>query len=316
MSATAHDMISLRGIGKTYASPGGAFQALAAIDLTICRGEFVAVVGQSGSGKSTLLNLLGGIDRPSNGQIHIDGEALHALPEKALSAWRGRTVGIVFQFFQLLPTLTAAENVMLPMDFGKRWPTRERRPRALDLLARLGVADQADKLPGASSGGQQQRVAVARALAHEPAVLLLDEPFGALDAKIRVELRETVRAVQQRIGMTTILVTHDQEEAFALADRMGVMQMGRLLETGSPEELYRHPTTRFVARFLGAANLFLGEVSDQGLRLGTAVLAPQRASVAATLGNEAVLLVRPEDIEIAARSGAPLSPPASLMSAK
>ena len=209
VSALAHDMISLRGVGKTYACPGGEFQAPAAVDLTICRGEFVAVVGQSGSGKSTLLNLLGGIDRPSSGQIHINGEALYALPEKCLSAWRGRTVGIVFQFFQLLPTLTAAENVMLPMDFGKRWPRGERRPRALDLLARLGVADQADKLPGASSGGQQQRVAVARALANAPAILLADEPTGNLDSRTSQGLL-TLFAELARDGQTIVMVTHER----------------------------------------------------------------------------------------------------------
>ncbi len=209
MPASSSDMISLRGIGKTYASPAGAFQALAAIDLTIGRGEFVAVVGQSGSGKSTLLNLLGGIDRPSSGEIHIDGKALHTLPEKALPAWRGRTVGIVFQFFQLLPTLTAAENVMLPMDFGRRWPARERRPRALDLLARLRVADQADKLPGALSGGQQQRVAVARALANAPAILLADEPTGNLDSQTSQSLL-TLFAELARYGQTIVMVTHER----------------------------------------------------------------------------------------------------------
>jgi putative ABC transport system ATP-binding protein len=201
-------MISLRDIAKTYPSPAGAFQALAAIDLTIYRGEFVAVVGQSGSGKSTLLNLLGGIDRPTCGEIHIDGAALHTLSESALSIWRGRSVGIVFQFFQLLPTLTAAENVMLPMDFGKRWPARERRPRALDLLARLGVADQADKLSGALSGGQQQRVAVARALANAPAILLADEPTGNLDSHTSQSLL-TLFATLARNGQTIVMVTHE-----------------------------------------------------------------------------------------------------------
>jgi len=227
MPATVHDMISLRGIGKTYASPAGAFEALAAIDLTIRRGEFVAVVGQSGSGKSTLLNLLAGIDRPSSGEIHIDGEALHKLPEKALSAWRGRAVGIVFQFFQLLPTLTAAENVMLPMDFGKRWPARERRPRALDLLARLGVADQADKLPGALSGGQQQRVAVARALANAPAILLADEPTGNLDSHTSQSLL-TLLAELVRDGQTVVMVTHEHA-AIRHATRVVTLADGRIV---------------------------------------------------------------------------------------
>ena len=155
------------------------------------------------------------------------------------------------------------------------------------------------RLPGQLSGGQQQRVAVARALAHEPQVLLLDEPFGALDAKIRVELRETIRQVQRRLGMTTILVTHDQEEAFALADRIGIMNNGRLLETGRAETLYRRPATRFVATFLGAANLFLGERGPDGLRLGKHFLAVGDSLKAAGMGNEVVTVVRPEDIEVA-----------------
>jgi ABC-type sugar transport system ATPase subunit len=184
-----------------------------------------------------------------------------------------------------------------------------RRKRREELLQLVALEGYDKRYPSQLSGGQQQRVAVARALAHEPAVLLLDEPFGALDAKIRVELRETVRAVQRRIGMTTILVTHDQEEAFALADRIGVMQMGRLLEIGNPEHLYRHPATRFVARFLGAANLFLGEVSQQGLHLGAATLAPDRIAPLAPGGAEAVLVVRPEDIEVAAAESAPPSRP-------
>jgi putative ABC transport system ATP-binding protein len=220
-------MISLRDIGKTYASPAGSFQALGAVNLTIRRGEFVAVVGQSGSGKSTLLNLLGGIDRPSSGEIHMNGEALHTLSETALSAWRGRNVGIVFQFFQLLPTLTVAENVMLPMDFGKRWAARERRPRALDLLARLGVADQADKLPGALSGGQQQRAAVARALANAPAILLADEPTGNLDSHTSQGLL-TLFEKLVRDGQTIVMVTHEHA-AIRHATRVVALADGRLV---------------------------------------------------------------------------------------
>ena len=226
-AATQDDVIALRAIGKTYASPAGAFQALSAVDLSIRRGEFVAVVGQSGSGKSTLLNLLAGIDRPSSGQIHVDGQALHALPEKALSAWRGRAVGIVFQFFQLLPTLTAAENVMLPMDFGKRWPARERRPRALELLARLGVAEQADKLPGALSGGQQQRVAVARALANAPALLLADEPTGNLDSHTAQGLLALLGELV-REGQTIVMVTHEHA-AIRHATRVITLADGRIV---------------------------------------------------------------------------------------
>ncbi|HET7777902.1 MAG TPA: ABC transporter ATP-binding protein [Rudaea sp.] len=202
-------LISLRGVGKTYAGAAGPFHALTGVDVEIGRGEFVAIVGQSGSGKSTMLNLLAGIDRPSSGEVVIDGVAVHGLSERALSAWRGSAVGIVFQFFQLLPTLTAAENVMLPMDFCNRWPRAERRKRALELLDRVGIADQADKFPGALSGGQQQRVAVARALANAPPILLADEPTGNLDSRSAQALLQVLR---DRVaeGETVILVTHDR----------------------------------------------------------------------------------------------------------
>ena len=206
--AASTPLIALRGIGKTYAGAAGPFHALTDVDVQIGRGEFVAIVGQSGSGKSTLLNLLAGIDRPSSGEVVIDGVAVHGLSERALSAWRGSAVGIVFQFFQLLPTLTAAENVMLPMDFCNRWPRGDRRKRALELLDRVGIADQADKFPGALSGGQQQRVAVARALANAPPILLADEPTGNLDSRSAQALLQVLR---DRVaeGETVILVTHD-----------------------------------------------------------------------------------------------------------
>src|SRR5258707_3739386 len=154
-------MIKLQGLGKIYHTPAGEFAALRSIDLQIAAGEFVAVVGKSGSGKSTLLNLVGGIDSPTSGTVEVGGRAIQDLGQSRLASWRGRNVGFVFQFFQLLPTLTSAENVMLPMDFCRSIPARERRGRALELLARVGVADQADKLPSALSGGQQQRLAIA-----------------------------------------------------------------------------------------------------------------------------------------------------------
>jgi putative ABC transport system ATP-binding protein len=218
-------VIELRGVGKTYPGANGGFAALTEIDLTIARGEFAAIAGQSGSGKSTLLNLVAGIDRPTCGEIVIDGTPLHSLPERALSAWRGRAVGIVFQFFQLLPSLTAAENVMLPMDFCRAWPQRERRARALALLDRLGVVAQADKLPGTLSGGQQQRVAVARALANEPALLLADEPTGNLDS-VNAAALLNVFSELVRDGQTVVMVTHDRA-ALRQAQRKIVLIDGR-----------------------------------------------------------------------------------------
>jgi putative ABC transport system ATP-binding protein len=201
-------LISLRNVGKSYTTHSGSFAALRNINLDIGRGEFVGIVGHSGSGKSTLLNLLSGIDRATIGELFVDGVALHAMREGAMAKWRGRSVGIVFQFFQLLPTLTAIENVMLPMDLCTRWPARERDGRARALLEQLGVADQAHKLPATLSGGQQQRVAIARALANEPSVLLADEPTGNLDSRNAAIILELFASLAEQ-GQTIIAATHD-----------------------------------------------------------------------------------------------------------
>jgi sulfate transport system ATP-binding protein len=270
------------------------------VSIEIPTGEFFVLLGPSGSGKSTLLRALAGLTPVDHGRI-----ALHERDVTQLPA-RERGVGLVFQHYALFRHMTVADNIEFALRV-RRARAADRRRRRQELLRLVALEGYDDRYPAQLSGGQQQRVAVARALAHEPAVLLLDEPFGALDAKIRVELRDTVRAVQRRLGMTTILVTHDQEEAFALADRIGVMQMGRLLESGSPEQLYRAPATRFVATFLGAANLFLGEVSNRGLQLGSATISPARAGNLGPVGSEAVLVVRPEDIEIAAAGNPPAS---------
>jgi putative ABC transport system ATP-binding protein len=208
-ATNARPLIELRNVTRSYPTAAGSFTALADVSLSIDAGEFVVVVGQSGSGKSTLLGMLSGIDRPTTGEVFVAGTALHTMPERAMSAWRGRAVGIVFQFFQLLPTLTAAENVMLPMDFCGTWPARERRERAMELLDRLGVADQADKLPATMSGGQQQRVAIARALANAPQVLLADEPTGNLDSRTSDALL-TLLAGLVRDGQTVVMVTHER----------------------------------------------------------------------------------------------------------
>jgi len=262
------------------------------VSLQIEAGEFFVLLGPSGSGKSTLLRIAGGLTDVDHGRISFHGRDVTHVQA------RDRGVGLVFQHYALFRHMTVGENVEFALRVrGVR--RRERARRRDELLQLVALEGYAGRLPGQLSGGQQQRVAVARALAHEPQVLLLDEPFGALDAKIRVELRDTIRQVQRRLGMTTILVTHDQEEAFALADRIGIMHNGRLLETGRAETLYRRPASRFVATFLGAANLFLGERSQEGLRLGNRFLATADSLKAAGTGNEVVTIVRPEDIEIA-----------------
>lgn len=203
-------MISLKNISKTFQTPAGPFMALKDINLKIRDGEFVGLIGKSGSGKSTLLNMIGGIDRPSSGAVEVGTTSVQDLKENKLAHWRGRTVGFVFQFFQLLPTLTAVENVMLPMDFCKTFPVRERRQRAVSLLERVGVGLQADKLPATLSGGEQQRVAIARALANEPAVVLADEPTGNLDSVTAQAVFDLFREMATA-GTTVVIATHEAD---------------------------------------------------------------------------------------------------------
>lgn len=208
--AVAQAMILLRDVGKTYETRAGAFNALSGIDLSIGRGEFVAVVGKSGSGKTTLLNLLAGIDAPTMGELLVDGEPLHAMSQDGLSRWRRHRVGVVFQFFQLLPTLTVAENVILPMELARLSTRSDRRKRALQLLDRLGIADQADKMPMDLSGGQQQRAAIARALANDPPIVVADEPTGNLDSVASAEVMALLGEVAAS-GRTVLTVTHERD---------------------------------------------------------------------------------------------------------
>ena len=214
-------MISLHDVTKTYETPAGKFAALRNIDLEIQPGQFVGVVGKSGSGKSTLLNMVAGIDRPSSGSIAVAGTTIHSLPENKLAAWRGRNVGFVFQFFQLLPTLTAAENVTMPMDFSKTLPFRERRKRAIALLERVGVGPHADKLPATLSGGEQQRVAIARALANEPPLVLADEPTGNLDSVTATAILNLFRDMANR-GTTVVIATHEADIARVIDRRIEI----------------------------------------------------------------------------------------------
>lgn len=213
LQPTARDspvLIELDGVSKQYENVGEARPALLDVSLTVRTGECVAVVGRSGSGKTTLINLLTGIDSPSSGSIEVAGAQIHAMSQEQLALWRGRFVGIVFQFFQLLPTLTVAENVMLPMDFAGRGTAGTRRRRALDLLERLGIADQACKLPADLSGGQQQRAAIARALVNDPPIVVADEPTGNLDSATSDAVM-TLLASFCREGKTVLAVTHEQD---------------------------------------------------------------------------------------------------------
>jgi putative ABC transport system ATP-binding protein len=220
-------LVELRQVVKTFQTPAGSFTALKGIDLQVDGGEFVAVVGKSGSGKSTLINMLTGIDRPTEGEVLVGDTAVHTLSEGQLAVWRGRNVGIVFQFFQLLPTLSAAENVMLPMDFGNQF-NGERRERSLHLLDLVGMADHAHKLPSALSGGQQQRVAIARALANDPPIVVADEPTGNLDSRTAAAVFELFEGLVEK-GKTILMVTHDSDLA-SRGTRSIVVADGRIVD--------------------------------------------------------------------------------------
>lgn len=229
---------------KQYKTPSGSFTALDNISLNVGKGEFVAVVGKSGSGKSTLINMITGIDTPTSGEIFIASAGVHSMNQEQLAVWRGKNIGVIFQFFQLLPTLTAAENIMLPMDLCRTWPAGERRRRALTLLEKLGIAEQADKLPSDLSGGQQQRAAIARALANDPPILVADEPTGNLDSQTSDEVMKSFSELAGE-GKTIIMVTHERDlnryftRSITLAD--GVVVSGTEAE-GKGGRKYDQPT--------------------------------------------------------------------------
>ncbi len=254
------------------------------VSLQVRQGEFVVLLGPSGSGKSTLLRAIAGLTEIDHGRVSLHGKDVTHLTA------RQREVGFVFQHYALFRHMSIGDNIEFALRVRKVGAV-ERRARRKELLRLVALDGMDDRLPAQLSGGQQQRVAVARALAHRPEVLLMDEPFGALDAKIREELRRTIRQIQRELQITTILVTHDQEEAFALADRIGVMNQGRLLECGRPDDLYTRPATRFVSTFLGAANLLLGYRTPRGVRFHRSGNGSPR---------EVVAVLRPEEVELAA----------------
>jgi sulfate transport system ATP-binding protein len=269
------------------------------VSLSIAAGELFVLLGPSGSGKSTLLRLIAGLAEVEQGRVLLHGR------DVTRSSPRRRGIGFVFQHYALFRHMTVADNVEFALRV-RRAPAARRRHRREELLALVGLAGFAARYPRQLSGGQQQRVALARALAQEPSVLLLDEPFGALDAQIRLELRQALRSIQRELGLTTVFVTHDQEEAFQLADRLAVLHQGRLLEVGQPRELYLRPRSPFVATFLGAANLLVGQSSPRAVRLGDVELPLASEAAPAGRGPRRVqVLFRPEDVELAAGPSGP-----------
>ncbi len=273
----------------------GAVHALDGLDLEIAPGELVALLGPSGCGKTTALRALAGLDTPDAGRIVVNGRDITDVPANK------RDMGMVFQAYSLFPNMTARDNVAYGLRLrGMDGQTRGRR--ADEMLDLVGLRTQGNRFPYQLSGGQQQRVALARALAIEPQVLLLDEPLSALDAKVRRVLRDEIRRIQIAVGTTTLFVTHDQEEALALGDRVGVMSTGRLEQIATPTELYDRPRTPFVAEFVGLTNRIEGAASDGTVDiLGTRVpLLPGSAAA-----GKVSALVRPEAVELVAEEGAP-----------
>jgi putative ABC transport system ATP-binding protein len=221
-------LVDLRHVVKTFESAAGTFTALKGLDLQVGAGEFVSIVGKSGSGKSTLINMITGIDRPTSGEVMVGNTAVHQLKHGQIAVWRGRTIGVIFQFFQLLPTLTAVENVMLPMDYGQIYSRRERPERAMHLLEQVEMADYAHQLPVNLSGGQQQSIAIARALANDPPILAADEPTGNLDSKTTEMVFRLFESLVEE-GKTMLMVTHDNDLA-KRAKRTIVLADGKIVD--------------------------------------------------------------------------------------
>ncbi len=275
--------LTIDNLGKRF----GDFTALKEIALSVNKGEFICFLGPSGCGKTTLLRMIAGLEACHQGEIWQDGVNITPLPPEQ------RDFGIVFQSYALFPNLSVSENI----GFGLKNQGKSRREVAMSVaewLEIIGLPDSGLKFPSQLSGGQQQRVALARALALSPGLLLLDEPLSALDAKVRIKLRETICKLQRKLGITTIMVTHDQEEAMVMADRIVVMNYGHIEQIGTPEEVYRNPASRFVAEFVGAMNFLEGDINDNNQMF----LANQPLSlkVADTAERKVILGIRPEDL--------------------
>jgi len=289
VGAQAGTSVSLRNLTRVF----GSTRALDEMSLEIAPGELVALLGPSGCGKTTALRIVAGFEYADSGEVLVDGKDVGGVPAHS------RDMGMVFQAYSLFPNMNALDNVAFGLRMRKMGGSA-RRQRAGELLDMVGLSAQAKQFPHQLSGGQQQRVALARALAIEPRVLLLDEPLSALDAKVRLQLREQIRTLQQRLGTTTLFVTHDQEEALSMADRVGVMRDGRLEQVDEPAELYSRPATAFVAEFVGTMNRIPGELGTGGVTvLGVTVDVQPEGPTSGPVD----VLVRPENLTVAVTEG-------------
>lgn len=279
--------LNLNGITKTF----GDVVAVGNVSLDIASGEFLTLVGASGCGKTTLLRIIAGFTKPDSGVLTIDGRRVENLPPSK------REIGFVFQSYALFPTQTIAQNIGFSLTIRHK-PKAEIAERVKELCDLTQLTGLEDRYPHELSGGQQQRVALARALAPNPSILLLDEPLAALDAKIRAHLRIEIRAIVDRLGITTVYVTHDQEEALSISDRVAVMDYGKFLQVGAPMELYLRPTGRYVAQFIGSSNNFRGQVTESGKLLVEGHPIQVRVHEILRNQNNCLVCVRPEHINL------------------
>ena len=286
MTGAQGTSVVLENLGRAF----GATKALDGLSIEMAPGELVALLGPSGCGKTTALRIVAGFEHADTGSVIVDGKDISGVPANR------RDMGMVFQSYSLFPNMNALDNVGFGLRMRKLGAAG-RRKKAQELLDMVGLAPQAKQYPHQLSGGQQQRVALARALAIEPRVLLLDEPLSALDAKVRLQLREQIRTLQQRLGTTTLFVTHDQEEALSMADRVGVMRNGKLEQIAAPDELYEHPATAFVAEFVGVMNRIPGELQSDRLVAVLGGLVPA-ADGTEELPGDVDVLVRPEGLRM------------------
>jgi putative spermidine/putrescine transport system ATP-binding protein len=284
--------VQLTDLHKRY----GDFAAVDGVSLDVRKGEFLTFLGSSGSGKTTTLNMIAGFDDPTSGQILLNGSAVTGLPPQK------RNIGMVFQRYTLFPHMSVAENVGFPLSV-RRLDKREMKQRVLDALRLVQLERFAERRPSQLSGGQQQRVALARALVYEPQLLLMDEPLGALDKKLREEIQLEIRKLHHRLGVTILYVTHDQEEALRMSDRIAVFEHGRIVQVGSGEDLYHRPANAFVAGFIGNSNFLHGSVAERRndgamVRLGDEGMVRVAPDVVGPVGSAVRIMVRPEEINL------------------
>ena len=285
---------SVRGLSKRFKKA----RVLEDINFDVAEGESLVLLGASGSGKTTILRIMAGLEQPDQGRVILHGKDVTDLPA------RERGVGVIFQAYALFPRMTVEKNIGFGLKIRRR-PRKERRETVDRLLKLVQLEEHRKKYPSQLSGGQQQRVAIARTLAYKPQVLLFDEPFGALDAQTRVHLRREIRALLRQVKVPSVFITHDQEEALELGDRIAVLNNGHLEQVGTPDEVYNHPATEYVATFLGAANLLLGVINEQSVEIGSARLPAAKETARFREGQSVKLVFRPEDVCVSPNASLP-----------